>query len=313
MPTKAKLKSLVSRGVGLVTEYRENELRDRRNVDLVLSAALNRSDVLSAVRYPVAYVDFLRTCIERAPHLVREVKGDAGAPERANNRFAMLVRHLGLGLPAIDFPVAQEIALIADRNRSASEPKEFSRWAGDIGLDFQSASSFGGKGRILFNVVRFARSEHCLELGTAYGMSALFILAALKAYAKSGHLTTVEGWEPQFSLGSAMLKRLHGEMVSCHFGTTGKVLPELVKSLGRIDFMFHDAGHSREDYIGDFNQVSEILSPGAVVLFDDIRWEDPTMYEGQARTYEGWKEVVSHPRVKRAVEIDDALGLLLLA
>jgi predicted O-methyltransferase YrrM len=313
VPIKAKLKSLVSRGVGLVTEYRENELRDRRNVDLVLSAALNGSDGLPAVRYPVAYVDFLRTCIERTAHLVREVRGDAGAPERAGNRFATLVRHLRLDLPAIDFSVAQEIALIADRNRSVSEPKEFGQWAGDIGLHFQTSSSFGRKGRILFNVVRFARSEHCLELGTAYGMSALFILAALKAYAKSGHLATVEGSEPQFSLGSAMLKRLHGGMVSCHFGKTGNVLPELVKSLGKIDFMFHDCGHSREDYVGDFNQVSEILSPGAVVVFDDIRWEDPTIYVGQARTYEGWKEVVGHPRVKRAVEIDDTLGLLLLA
>ena len=197
-PIKAKLKNLVSRGVGLVTEYRENELRDRRNVDHVLSAALNRSDVLSAVRYPVAYVDFLRACIERSVHLVTEVKGDAGAPERAANRFAMLVRRLSLGLPAIDFSVAQEIALIADRNRSLSEPNEFGQWAGDIGLHFEFSSSLGAKGRILFNVVRFARSEHCLELGTAYGLSALFILAALKAYAKSGHLATVEGWDPNF-------------------------------------------------------------------------------------------------------------------
>ena len=72
-------------------------------MDHVLSAALNRSDVLSAVRYPVAYVDFLRACIERSVHLVTEVKGDAGAPERAANRFAMLLGRLRLGLPAIDF------------------------------------------------------------------------------------------------------------------------------------------------------------------------------------------------------------------
>jgi predicted O-methyltransferase YrrM len=118
------------------------------------------------------------------------------------------------------------------------------------------------RGRILFNIVRFMRSERCLELGTAYGMSALFILAALTASAKPGHLATVEGFEPMFSLGSSMLKRRYEEMVSCHFGKTSSVLPELVKSLGRIDFMFHDCGHSREDYIRDFNQLSEILAPG---------------------------------------------------
>jgi hypothetical protein len=30
-------------------------------------------------------------------------------------------------------------------------------------------------------------------------------------------------------------------------------------------------GVAEQDYVGDFNQVREILSPGAVVVFDDIR------------------------------------------
>ena len=143
-------------------------------------------------------------------------------------------------------------------------------------------------------------------------MSALFILAALTTYAKSGHLATVEGFEPQFSLSSSLLKRRYGETVACHFGKIAGVLPELLNSLGSIDFMFHDCGHSRDDYINDFNQVSKLLAPGAFVLFDDIRWEDPRFVKGEARTYEGWQAVVGHPRVSRAVEIDGVLGLLLI-
>ncbi len=312
MTIKGNLKNLVRRSVGLVAEYLENELRDRRNVDLIFSAALRGPDALSVIHYPVAYVEFLRTCLEHAAHLVTEVKGESGSPDSAAKRFMTLVDQLRRGLPAIKFSVAQEIGLIADQNRTLSEPKVGAQWAMDVGLHFSISSSFGSKGRIVFNIVRFMRSERCLELGTAYGMSALFILAALTAYAKSGHLATVEGFEPMFSLGSSMLKRRYGETVSCHFGKTGSVLPELVKSLGRIDFMFHDCGHSREDYIRDFNQVSEILAPGAVVLFDDIRWEDPRFVKGEARTYEGWEAVVAHPRVRRAVEIDDMLGLLLM-
>ncbi len=174
------------------------------------------------------------------------------------------------------------------------------------------SSSFGSKGRILFNLVRVTRSENCLELGTACGISALFILAALKTYATSGHLATVEGDEPQFSLSSSLLKRQYGETAACHFGVTADVFPEIIGSLGNIDFMFHDCRHSRDDYINDFNLVSKNLTPGAFVLFDDIRWEDPRFVKGGARTYEGWQAVVSDPRVSRAVEIDGALGLLLI-
>jgi len=35
------------------------------------------------------------------------------------------------------------------------------------------------------------------------------------------------------------------------------------------------------------------LAPGAVALFDDIRWEDPRMYVGQVRTYEDLDIIIS--------------------
>lgn len=200
-----------------------------------------------------------------------------------------------------------------DRNRCLSEPVEFNDWAGDMGLHFSLSSSYGGKGRVLFNTVRIMRSKRCLELGTAYGMSALFILAALKMYVPSGSLATLEWFKLLMPVNSAILKERYGDMVSCHFGNTAAVLPELTKSLKQIDFLFHDCGHSRADYVNDFNNVVEILSPGAVVLFDDIRWEDMHNPSANLDTYGGWATVASHPRVRQAVEIDDSLGLLLIA
>lgn len=312
MSVKESLKNLARRSVRLCATSAESVLRDYRNVDIVLSAALREPDALSLIHDPVAYVDFLRACIEPARYCVTEVKADLYPADVAAKRFTTLVEELRRGLPAIEFAVAKEIALIADKNRVLSESHVSAQWVGDVGLHFSIASSFANKGRVLFNIVRFARSENCLELGTAYGMSALFILAALTTYAKSGHLATLEGFEPQFSLSSSLLKRRHGETVACHFGTTASALPQLVNSLGTIDFMFHDCGHSRDDYIRDFNQVSKILAPSAVVVFDDIRWENPRFVQGGARTYEGWQAVVGHPRVRRAVEIDDDVGLLLM-
>jgi predicted O-methyltransferase YrrM len=215
-------------------------------------------------------------------------------------------------VPPIPFATAQEIALVADRYRDLAGVVESGKWVGDAGLLFSISSSFGRKGRLLSAVIRFSRSERCLELGTAYGMSGLFILSTLKAIGVAGHLTTLEGMEPQYSLASAMLNERYGDMVSCHFGMTHTVLPGLARSLDRIDFLFHDAGHSREEYSRDFNAVVDILSPDSVVLIDDIRWEDPRFSSQPAQTYEGWREIVSHPRVRRAVEVDHNLGLLLL-
>jgi predicted O-methyltransferase YrrM len=306
------MKDLVRRIVQLVARYSEAAHRNRRNCEIVLSAAMSEAG-LPAIRYPVAYVQFLRECLDATNHRVTEVKKDS-QPETtvANKRFDTLVQVLSEGLPAIEFSIAKDIALMADQIRGRREAIEAEFWAGDVGLHFSVASSLGEKGRILFNVARLMRSERCLEIGTAYGASALFILSALKKSGTLGHLMTIEGFEPQFSIASAMLDQRYGDTVCCKFGLSKNVLPEVTSSLGKIDLMFHDAGHSREDYVRDFGHVVEILAPGAVVLFDDIRWQDSKWSQGSSDTYHGWREVIAHPRVRRAVEIDDLVGLLLM-
>lgn len=309
---RSVLKRLIERGARLVATQAGQVGRDGRNVDLCLAAALEEPGVLTKIRYPGAYVEFLRTCIEPMVCSVQDVRNETGENDTGSKRFSTLVDVLKSDVPPIAFATAQSIALVADRYRTLSDSVEYGEWAGDLGLLFSISSSFGKKGRILSSIVRFARSERCLELGTAYGMSALFLLSALKAQGGTGHLATLEGLEPQFSLAGATLKDQHGDMVSCHLGMTQEVLPELARSLGRVDFLFHDAGHSRDDYVRDFRAVIDVLSPGGVVLIDDIRWEDPRFSAGPADAYRGWREIVGHARVRRAVEIDHSLGLLLL-
>jgi predicted O-methyltransferase YrrM len=286
--------------------------RDRHNLDIVLSWALQKVSNSKDVLFPIDYVDLLQDCIEEKSLKIREIKPDLRtSSDTVAKRFSCLV-HVLRQVPPIEFLVAEEIALIADSYRGNLKPVEGSEWAGDIGLHFDISSSFGTKGRILTTVVRLTQSEQCLELGTAYGMSALFILEALKTRGTDTHLTTLEGAEPQFSMSSELLINRYRNHVSCEFGWIQETLPRIVESLGRVDFLFHDAGHSKEDYIRDFYTVLPVLAPGAVVLIDDIHWEDPRFSHGNPGCYEGWMEILNHYRVRRAVEIGDMMGLLLL-
>jgi predicted O-methyltransferase YrrM len=312
MSMKSFINRLLGVSVRLMVKYGEEALQDRHNVDVFLSACLNGSDELLKIRDAASYIKFLRSCIEPTRFYIKEVKVTPAPSIAASKRFGTLIDILGSRVPPLEFSVAREIGLIADRNSSLLTPLEYERWAGDVGLHFSLSSSFGRIGRLLSSIIRLCRSERCLELGTAYGMSALFILGALKDNGGMGHLTTLEGAEPQYSLASDVLKNRFGNMVSCHFGMTQESLGKIVKSMNGIDFLFHDAGHSREDIVRDFGAVCETLIPGAIVLIDDIRWEDPRFHAAPPRTYEGWMEVVAHPRVIRAVEIDGSLGLLLL-
>jgi predicted O-methyltransferase YrrM len=312
MAIRSTLKRLMERGARLAAGQAVQVGREGRNVEICLAKVLEEPGVLARIRYPAAYVELLRSSIEPLACSVKDLRNASGNDDIMSKRFRTLVDVLGSNVPPIAFPTAQAIARIADGYRDLSGVVEYDRWAGDLGLLFSISSSFGLKGRILASIVRFTRSERCLELGTAYGMSALFILSALKANEGTGHLTTLEGCDPPFSLAAANLKDQYGGMVSCHLGLTQQVLPELARSLGRIDFVFHDAGHSREEYLRDFNAVVDVLPAGGVVLIDDIRWEDPRFSTRSTDTYRGWLEIVGHARIGRAVEINESLGLLLL-
>ena len=128
-----------------------------------------------------------------------------------------------------------------------------------------------------------------------------------------GHLTTLEGEEHQFSLASPMLKARYGDLVSCIHGLTQDQLPLIAKVPQLYDFVFHDAGHTRDDYVKDFDAFVGSLKQGAIVLIDDINWDDRRWNSDPSRAHEGWLEVVSHQRVKRAVEIDGEMGLIFIS
>lgn len=52
-------------------------------------------------------------------------------------------------------------------------------------------------------------------------------------------------------------------------GNTLETLPEFVKRGILVDFAFVDGGHSVETIASDWKYLSQILAPGAIVVFDD--------------------------------------------
>jgi predicted O-methyltransferase YrrM len=309
MNMKSSLIKLINTGVRRAAKIADRAGQNRHNLGIVVSQSLQKLTSSKDLLFPLAFVELLEDCLKEITlKKIENIKTEFDPKNDVSiKRFSSLIdalRHL----PPVEFSSANEIALIADSYRGNLEPIEYDQWACDVRSHFEMSSSFGTKGRILSTVVRFTQARQCLELGTAYGMSALFILEALKTRGKDTHLTTLEAFEPQFSISSKTLKSRYGNQVSCEFGLSQEALPMIVKSLERVDFLFHDAGHSREDYVRDFHTVLPILAPGAVVLIDDIRWDDPRFSGENPCCYEGWVEILNHPRVRRAVEITDSNG-----
>lgn len=261
---------------------------------------------------PAFYYEFLARCCQRQIGKIHHLKGRQSYDDPTSKRFSCLVEILERGVPSLPIESAREIGRVADRLRFDPSPIDIWRWDSDVGVHFELSSSDAAKGRVLSAAVRVMRPQNCLELGTAYGMSSLFVLSQLASNRGAGKLTTVEFFEPQFGIASSLLNERYGDRVDCRKIEIGERLPELADSLGDIDFVFHDADHTGEVYIRDFQMLEPHMAPGGVILFDDIRWSHPEVQDAMG-CYGGWQQVIAHDRVRRAIEIDGNLGMLQLA
>ena len=242
------------------------------------------------------------------PRHVSVIKNNRNA-EGQYPHFNKLAHTLRAGRPNL---TERQIKEILHTYNDFSEEVEFQeKWAADIAWHFKISSSFAGKGRALLSVIRFLRPEEVLEIGTAYGMSATFMLLGMDRYEAHGHLSTIELSEPQFSLSSRYLTARFGERVNCLRGRSEEKIPEVLAERESLDFVFHDGGHDYDSYINDFRSLRNHMRPGGVFFFDDIRWgkkpgrSDPC--------YKAWREIINDPKVSAAFEVDRSMGLALLA
>lgn len=259
---------------------------------------------------PHATLRLLRQSFVPASFDVVEVK-DAGKRDRpAQRRFSRLIEAMR-NLPPVPEATARRCAIVAESylgNYEAFPGRDV-----DVAWMFKRVSSSMLTGRVMAAAVRLMRPDRCLEIGTAYGLSASVIASALERVSPQGRLLTIEMGEIQHRLSSAVLASQFGDRVDCRKGDAREILAAAAAEMAPVGFVFHDGGHAEENYVGDFGRMVDALAPGGVVMFDDIRWRDRDKPDHDPRCYEGWRRVVDHPRVERAIEVGHKLGLLLVS
>jgi predicted O-methyltransferase YrrM len=314
MKSQNRLRSVLRTKVQQLQSTWNKLSQDGRNLELVLRSTSSYLSESAPVNDPLTYVKNLRNYIEPVTFKTTTVKdSSAGNNDRTLLRFSELNRLLTTNVPPIPFSIAQKLARYADEILGLQCAYEEQNYSGDIGLHFILSSSVGHKGRLIATIIRLMRPGNCLELGTCYGMGSMCILSMLERNGESGKLTTVERFDPMYSLAKERLHQRYGNSVSCHKGNVQDVMPDILNGVAKIGFVFHDASHTKEDYIRDFSLMEPYLASGCVVLIDDIRWGDPRFFSGDPKPYEGWLAVVGHDRVVKALEINNELGLILLS
>lgn len=141
-----------------------------------------------------------------------------------------------------------------------------------VKLDFQVPPEVGD---FLRTVVADVKPTASLEVGLAFGISAMFICDGLVRTPSTRHIVIDPGQlqEPFNGLGLHNLEKAgYKEIIDFRQMSSHLALPKLEEEGCKVDFAFIDGIHSFDHTLVDFFHVDRILRVGGVVAFDDCYW-----------------------------------------
>jgi predicted O-methyltransferase YrrM len=160
--------------------------------------------------------------------------------------------------------------------------------------------------RLCYAVTRALGPEIILETGVCYGITSAFILEALERNRK-GSLHSVDlpplGRDDNKFVGWAVPDGPLKSRWHLHRGASRKLLPRLLKQVGRVDVFVHDSLHTYRNMRMEFELVWPRLRPGGVLISDDIQGNAAFLELAER------KDVAFHAAVQE-LEKDSLLGVL---
>jgi predicted O-methyltransferase YrrM len=113
-----------------------------------------------------------------------------------------------------------------------------------------------------------------LEVGLAYGISALFLCDELRKVGASRHIVIDPYQSSQWkNIGIENLRRAGAiDLVDFREAPSHLELPRLVQDGIEIDFAFIDGRHTFDHALLDFFYSDLLLRVGGMIVFDDANW-----------------------------------------
>ncbi|HEY8407307.1 MAG TPA: class I SAM-dependent methyltransferase [Gaiellaceae bacterium] len=167
--------------------------------------------------------------------------------------------------------------------------------------DRPDISAGAREGLFLYELVRRYAPRSILELGTAYGIGTMYILAATEA-----SLVTVEGDPLRRQAALASFER-HGlaARVESVSGWFPDVLPSLLERRAEpFDFVYEDGPHIADVTWRTFTAVVPTLRKGSLYVLDDVHHI--------AGNDEAWERIQAHESVVASAEFNGRQGVCVI-
>jgi predicted O-methyltransferase YrrM len=163
----------------------------------------------------------------------------------------------------------------------------------------RSSSINRKNGELLYRLVESLHPLNVLELGTALGISTLYISKA----APEAKIFTIEGCAAKVELARSNFAKQSASNIEVYTGRFDTQLPGVLSKMDKIDFVFMDGHHHYKPTLDYFNQILKQSHDGTVIVLDDIHWS-PGMEKA-------WKKIQNLPEVMVTIDLY-RMGLVFL-
>lgn len=143
---------------------------------------------------------------------------------------------------------------------------------------------------LFYRMIQFFNYKTVLELGTSLG-----ITSACMSRANPGiHIDTIEGAKPIADIARNFFRTAGMTNILLHEGNFDKILTSVIQSKV-YDMIIIDGNHKGEKLLHYFHILTEHISPGGVIIVDDIRWS--------ASMLKAWHEIQKHQKTKVTIDL----------
>jgi Methyltransferase domain len=132
--------------------------------------------------------------------------------------------------------------------------------------------------RTIWCVARHTRPEVVIETGVAHGVTSRVVLEALR-HNDFGHLWSIDlpfpfDRELRTDTGAVITDACRSRW-SYLEGSSSQLLPPLVAKVSHVEMFVHDSLHTAKNTLFEMEKVASVMSPGGVMVIDDIGESHP--------------------------------------
>ncbi len=141
-----------------------------------------------------------------------------------------------------------------------------------------------------FRLVEYLEAKNCVELGTSFGITSLYLSRSKKC-----HLTTFEGNTTIADMALTNFENFEAKNIRLIEGNIDDTLPTFLQTPQKIDFVLMDANHQYQPTLSYFEWLSKRMADKGVIVVDDINHSLPMQ--------KAWRELKSHDLVYGSIDL----------